>query len=67
MSKTDAIISAAGTIGMLIKLVADMLGEPLADVRKRVLAQIAKDAADPTDETDPISEAIDAAMPEDPK
>lgn len=64
MTKTDAIIGAAGTIGALIQLIADMLGEPLEDVRKRVLAQVAKDAADPSDETDPIAEAIDRAMPD---
>lgn len=63
MSKTDAVIAAAGTIGMLIKMVADMLGEPVSDVRKRVLAQVAKDAADPSDETDPVASAIDADMP----
>jgi hypothetical protein len=63
VSNTDAIIGAAGAIGSLIKLVADLLGEPLEDVRKRVLAQVAADAADPHDETDAAAAAIDADLP----
>jgi hypothetical protein len=63
VSKVDEVIAAAGVIGQLIKMIADMTGEPLADVRKRVLAQVAKDAADPSDETDKVADAIDADMP----
>jgi len=60
---TQLITGIAGAIGLLIKAVAEMVGEPVADVRKRVLAQIAKDAADPSDETDAVADAIDASLP----
>lgn len=62
---TKAIAGIAGAIGLLIKFVADMIGEPLEDVRKRVLAQLAADAADPSDETDAISTEIDKATKKD--
>lgn len=52
----------AAAIGMLIKILADAMGEPIADVRKRVLAQVELDAADITDETDTLSDAIDKAL-----
>lgn len=61
---SQAILGVAGAIGTLIKLVADMLGEPVADVRKRVLAQVAADAADSRDETDVVVGEIDKDMPE---
>jgi NADPH:quinone reductase-like Zn-dependent oxidoreductase len=61
--KIDAILGAAGAIGLLIKAVADAMGEPIADVRARVLAQVKADAADPTDETDKVSAEIDADLP----
>lgn len=65
MSDTStAIIGAAGAIGALIKLVADLLGEPLDDVRKRVLAEVEKAASDPRDETDKVAAAIDADLPD---
>lgn len=64
MTKIDHIVATAGAIGVLIKLVADMLGEPVSEVRKRVLDQVAKDAADPSDETDSIAETIDGALPD---
>ncbi len=47
-------------IAALIKFVADQLGESTAEVRKRVLAELRK--AD-EDETDAVSDAIDADMP----
>jgi len=53
----------AGAVGILIKVVADAMGEPVADVQKRVLARIEADAADPTDETDTEAAAIDADLP----
>lgn len=59
-AKTIGGIAAA--IGMLIKILADAMGEPVADVRKRVLAQVELDAADITDETDTLSAAIDKAL-----
>lgn len=58
-----AIIAAAKTIGDLISMVASMLGEPVDDVRKRVLDRIKADAADPSDETDKVADAIDADLP----
>lgn len=57
------IASIAGAIGLLIKAVADALGEPLEDVRKRVLAQVQADAADPSDETDEVLKAIEVDLP----
>lgn len=64
MANDSPIAVVAGIIGQLITFVANQLGEPVADVRKRVLAQIAADAADPTDETDAAAAEIDAALPE---
>ncbi len=58
-----AIGGIAAAIGMLIKILADAMSEPVADVRKRVLAKVEADARDSTDETDDLSAAIDAAMP----
>lgn len=55
------IAGIAGAIGMLIKAVADAVGEPVADVRRRVLAQVERDAMDSTDETDALSDLIDEA------
>ena len=67
IDKVAAILGAAAAVAKIIELVADMLGEPLVDVRKGVLAQCVKDAADPTDETDTASSAIDADLPGDPE
>lgn len=58
----STISGIAAAIGMLIKILADAMGEPIADVRTRVLAQVERDALDITDETDTLSAAIDAAM-----
>ena len=63
MSNADAILGAAGAIGTLIKAIADAMGEPVADVRARVLAQVKADAADPSDETEKAAAAIDADLP----
>lgn len=67
MSDTDPnaalIAGIAGAVGLLIKMIADMTGEPVSDVTKRVLAQVAADAANPSDETDPVVEIIDRNMP----
>lgn len=64
-SKVDAILGAAGAVGVLIQLVADMLGEPVADVRRRVLKVVAETANDPSDETDVVADSIDADLPDD--
>ncbi len=58
-AKTIGGIAAA--IGLLIKILADAMSEPVAEVRKRVLAQVEADARDSTDETDDLSAEIDAA------
>jgi hypothetical protein len=50
-----------GAIGLVIKLIADQMGEPVADVRKRVIAELNKPAVD---DTDAIAGEIDAAMPD---
>lgn len=60
---TDAIGGVAKLILGMIELVAKQLGEPVADVRKRVLKAVADAAKDPTDETDPVADAIDADLP----
>jgi hypothetical protein len=60
---TAAIAGVAGAVGALINVVADALGEPVDDVRKRVLAQIEKDATDPRDETDVVAGKIDSDLP----
>lgn len=58
------IAGIASAVGAMIKVVADLVGEPVADVRKRVLDRIKADAADPTDETDTEAKAIDADLPD---
>ncbi len=64
MSDNNALITGiVSAIGALISGVAKAMGEPVADVRKRVLAQIARDAADPSDETDAIATEIDNNLP----
>jgi hypothetical protein len=60
---TDAIGAGAKLILGLIELIAKQLGEPVADVRKRVLKVVADTAKDPSDETDPVADAIDADLP----
>lgn len=54
------IASLMEAIAALIKFVADQLGESTADVKKRVLAELRKDVGD---ETDAVSDEIDADMP----
>jgi hypothetical protein len=62
-SKLDAIGAGAKLILGLIELIAKQMGEPVADVRKRVLAEVKATAKDPSDETDPVADAIDADLP----
>lgn len=57
------IIGLAGAIGTLITILADAMGEPVATVRKRVLAQVEHDARDQTDETDDLLDLIDGNLP----
>lgn len=63
-SNESTIAGIAGAIGSLIKVIADMIGEPVEDVRKRVLDRIKADAVDPSDETDKVADALDADMPD---
>ena len=50
MSDTSKLLSTVITaVDLLIEGLANTIGEPVADVRKRVLADLAKPAADPTD------------------
>ncbi len=61
--KLDAIGAVAKLILGMIALVAKQLGEPVADVRRRVLKVVADTANDPSDETDTVADAIDADLP----
>ena len=54
----------ASVIGKLIVILAEAMGEPVADVRKRVLAQVEHDARDITDATDDVLSSIDEASKE---
>ncbi len=54
----------SSVIGKLIVVLADAMGEPVADVRKRVLAQVEHDARDITDETDDVLSSINSTLPE---
>lgn len=60
---TELIKTVAVAVGLLIKGLAEAAGEPVADVRKRVVAEIERTAADPSDETDVVAADIDGALP----
>jgi hypothetical protein len=60
----ELIAQIAAMVGKLISAVATMIGEPEDIVRARVLEQLKKDAADPSDETDKVAAEIDADLPD---
>jgi hypothetical protein len=50
--------------GTILNLIAKSLGETTDEVAQRVLADCRARAADPTDETDAVADAIADDMPE---